>query len=716
MNRVETVAENQHQQLRNTLGKLDQALGCINESIVWVDKQGRIAWSNTVFNQLMGRVRIQILGVNIDDIMSFIQNGAIKSPSDVYQKVVKTGCSEIVTYEKHGNTLQLEIFARTATSVGDEYSVIVLRDVTRQQKILDTLVKKDKELTELGSYLNGIVKSLSNMLIVTTPALRIKLANRSTLNTLGYKEEDLLGKPLAMLLSGPVTSTANHSGLEGIKRMLKSSVVVNQETSYITAAGDNIPVLFSASVLESEANNTHQNIICVAQNISQQKKSEADIAYLATHDTLTSLPNRMEFEKTLTKELSRSSRHGSTLAVLFIDLDNFKHINDALGHHMGDQVLCHVSNMLRSTLRKEDTVARLSKLEHFLGRLGGDEFVVLLTGLHDDFGAVAYANRILDMFAKTIKIGELELRVGLSIGIATASDNRIRSDTLIKHADMAMYRAKEMGRNNFQFYSSSLSVTYNRRLKLETGLYHALEEEHFHLVYQPQCDLTTNTIRGMETLLRWEHPDLGPIPPDDFIPIAEKSGLIVPIGEWVIRQACRQYQSWKLHDHTQNLKLSINISAYQLIRDRFTRTLQDILKKTDMNPQNIEFEITETAVMTDLEGSELVLSELKNMGIQLSIDDFGTGYSSLTRIKELPINTLKIDKSFIQRVTTSQDDAAIVRSIIGLTQSLDLNVIAEGVETAEQVEYLKENGCSLAQGYYFSRPLVPDDFIKLLNS
>lgn len=428
---------------------------------------------------------------------------------------------------------------------------------------------------------------------------------------------------------------------------------------------------------------------------------------LISHKKLGKLPNRIQLEKILNKELKKAKQRETQVALLFIDLDNFKDVNHLLGYQTGDRLLSQVASRLKSLLLKQKHC--------YLGYFGADEFIILLTNLVKEHDAADCAQKILESFSNLFTVHGLELYVGAGIGIATSSTAEANGDTLIKNADIARYRAKEMGRNGFQVYTKDFGAAYQRRLKLQSELHFAITKGLFYLVYQPQYELPSKKIRGVEALLRWKHPELGVIEPDEFIPIAEKSGLIVSLGEWVLRDACRQYRLWGSETQMGNIKLSINVSPFQLIKGRFVEKLMEILQEARISPEVLELEITETDLMTKLKGSDEVLHDLKKKGFMISIDDFGSGYSSLARLKQLPISTLKIDKSFIKKVATDQNDSIIVKSIIELAQALNLMIIAEGAEREEQVQFLEKNGCRFVQGHYFSKPLMAHEVVKLFQ-
>jgi diguanylate cyclase (GGDEF)-like protein len=388
---------------------------------------------------------------------------------------------------------------------------------------------------------------------------------------------------------------------------------------------------------------------------------------------------------------------------MFLDLDRFKAVNDTLGHAFGDQLLKTVAERLRGSVRETDTISRM----------GGDEFGVILEGINAGQDAAVVAQKIIDALSQPFDLNGHEVFVSCSIGIAVTPSSP--GDVLVRDADAAMYRAKQQGRNNYQFYTPEMNAQAFRRLTLETNMRAALEREEFVLSYQPQVDLATGRICGVEALLRWRDPNSGLVHPDEFIHVLEDSGLIIPVGEWVLRTACAQGKAWEDAGLTP-VRVSVNLSGRQFNQDDLAGSLARILDETGLDPNYLELELTESLLMEDIAVSSAMLDELRVlMGLRLSVDDFGTGYSSLSYLKRFPLDTLKIDRSFVRDIATDRDDAAIVASIIGLAHNLQLKVIAEGVETEEQLAYLREKGCDIVQGFYFSEPLPAEDFWSLLR-
>ncbi|WP_198118683.1 bifunctional diguanylate cyclase/phosphodiesterase [Massilia rhizosphaerae] len=439
-------------------------------------------------------------------------------------------------------------------------------------------------------------------------------------------------------------------------------------------------------------------------DITARKVTEQRVHHVAQHDVLTGLPNRSLLQDRLGQAVAYATRSGHQVWVMLIDLDRFKFVNDSMGHKAGDVLLMTVAARLRSSLRDTDTVARLS----------GDEFVVILSEHADQPLAPDIVQRVMDSVAQPVMLGTKEFFVTCSIGVAAFPSDGTPAENLIEHADIAMYRAKKLGRNNFQFYTPAMNEESLERVRIESALRNALDRDEFVLHYQPQVDLQTGRIVGMEALIRWKHPELGMVPPSRFIGIAEETGLIVPIGAWVMRAACAQNKAWQ-DAGLGKLRVAVNLSARQFSAADLVPGIEAVLNDTGLEPSCLELELTESLFMSDVTPAVELLHRMKSLGINLSIDDFGTGYSSFSYLSRFPIDVLKIDRSFVNDITHDANDAAIVASIIALAHNLRLSVIAEGVETAEQLDYLRHQGCDEMQGYYFSKPLPAHEFEQLLR-
>jgi diguanylate cyclase (GGDEF)-like protein/PAS domain S-box-containing protein len=444
--------------------------------------------------------------------------------------------------------------------------------------------------------------------------------------------------------------------------------------------------------------------VMVFHDVSVARALTLKMSYLAQHDSLTDLPNRVLLSDRLNEAISLSSRHRRELSVLCLDLDRFKHINDSVGHLVGDRLLQSVARRLRACVRLSDTVSRQ----------GGDEFVVLLWEVRHAEDAAATAEKILHALRAPYHIDQHELHITGSIGIVSYPGDGEDAETLMNRADVAMYHAKDCGRDNYQFFKPEMNIHTIERQSLEGSLRHAIERRELLLHYQPKIKLATGAIIGVEALIRWHHPERGLVSPAQFIAIAEECGLIVPIGRWVLHEACRQARAWQVAGLPPTC-VAINISSVEL-RDRgFVPNLRAVLKETGLEPRYLELELTETVLMEDSRSAAEVLLELKEIGVQLALDDFGTGYSSLSYLKRFPIDTLKIDQSFVRDLKADTDDAGIVTAVIGMGKSLHMRVVAEGVETREQLDFLQEHNCPQGQGFYFSRPVPATEFGRLLE-
>ena len=444
--------------------------------------------------------------------------------------------------------------------------------------------------------------------------------------------------------------------------------------------------------------------VMVFHDVTAARAMSLRMSYLAQHDDLTDLPNRILLSDRLTQAISMAHRHQKKLAVLFLDVDRFKRVNDPLGHASGDRLLKSVAERLLACVRSSDTVSRQ----------GGDEFVILLAEVAHAQDAAITADKILQAMRAPHFIDEQKTHITVSIGIVAYPDDGAEVETLLKNADFAMYQAKDSGRDNFQFFKPAMNLRAIERQSLENDLRQALERREFVLHYQPKMNLETGGMPGIEALIRWQHPRRGLVTPGQFMPVAEECGFIVPIGRWILREACRQTRAWQ-HAGLAGIAVAVNVSSVELRAKDFVAGVSTILTETGLAPEFLELELTETFLMQDSTSTAAVLHSLKSLGVRLALDDFGTGYSSLSYLKRFPIDTLKIDRSFVRDLTTDADDAGIVNAVISMGKSLNMLVVAEGVETREQLAFLKQRSCPQGQGYYFSRPMVARDFTQLLG-
>ncbi len=468
--------------------------------------------------------------------------------------------------------------------------------------------------------------------------------------------------------------------------------------------GFEIPIEDSVSPIHDREGNPTGAVI-VFRDVSAARAMALQIVHSAEHDFLTGLPNRMLLNDRLSQAITLAPRHFKKVAVLFLDLDGFKHINDSLGHPTGDKLLQSIGKRLVECVRGSDTVSRQ----------GGDEFVVLLSEVERSEDTAITARRMLQAVAEAHSIDQHDLHVTTSIGVSVYPDDGLDAETLIKNADTAMYQAKENGRQSYQFFKPAMNVRAVERQAIEESLRRALDRHEFAIHYQPKVNLKTGAITGAEALLRWTHPVRGPIPPAQFIPVAEDCGLILPIGRWVLREACQQARAW-VDAGLPLATMAVNISAMEFRNDAFLQGVFSVLRDTGLAPGFLELELTESVLMKHAEATESILRTLRARGIQLAVDDFGTGYSSLSYLRKFPIDALKIDQSFVRQITTAPDQTTIVTAVISMGRSLKLRVVAEGVETQEELAFLQAHQCDEAQGYYFGRPMLAEQFARLLET
>jgi diguanylate cyclase (GGDEF)-like protein/PAS domain S-box-containing protein len=506
--------------------------------------------------------------------------------------------------------------------------------------------------------------------------------------------EQFIGKTMHEVLPAELAELAH----QHLMRLVSSKAP--QRFEYELPAGDETSH-FEARMVSSG----RHEVLTIVRDITDRKLREAQIHQLAFYDVLTGLPNRQLFFEHLQQEMRQSDRNENAVAVLFLDLDRFKLINDTLGHSVGDAVLAEVGARLQQCVRTSDTVSRPGHEEVLtsVARLGGDEFTMLVGSIDDARDSEAVARRIIAALSEPMNINGRELFVTPSIGIATYPVDGLDAETLIKNADAAMYKAKEEGRNCIQFYSASINDGAIAKFNLETDLRRAMDQDALEVYYQPQVDVSSGQVVAMEALARWQHPRLGFVPPNEFIGVAEEAGLIGRLGEWVLRTACSQVKAWS-RDGKGEVRVAVNLSGRQFYDGGLVNLVAEVLAETGLEAHRLEVELTESMVMKDPKITVASLNQLKEMGVRISVDDFGTGYSSLAYLKRYPLDTLKVDRSFVRDIATDPDDAAITHAIIAMAKSLDLTVVGEGVETAEQLQFLKDSGCDIAQGYLLGRP------------
>jgi diguanylate cyclase (GGDEF)-like protein/PAS domain S-box-containing protein len=580
----------------------------------------------------------------------------------------------------------------------DSYSLPrALRNAIERKVVEDALyVEKERALVTLNSIGDAVV--CSDM------SGKVTHLNLVAETMTGWRREEAAGQPLAevfRIIDGATRKTARDPMKMAVEQNRTVGLIV--DCVLIRRDGFESAIEDSAAPIHDRAGRVIGAVI-VFHDVSATRAMSRQMTHAAQHDLVTNLPNRLLLNDRISQSISLAHRQNRPLAVIFLDLDRFKYINDSLGHATGDKLLQSVSKRLLAGLRGSDTVSRQ----------GGDEFVILLSEIADPEDLAASARKILLLLNAPHSIGGQDLHIGGSIGISVYPGDGEDAETLIKNADTAMYHAKERGRNNFQFFKAEMNLKAVERQSLEGSLRRALEREEFLLHYQPKVNLDTGEITGVEALIRWQHPDRGLVPPSQFVPIAEDCGLILQIGRWVLREACRQASAWQ-NAGLPPLPIAVNVSAVEFRDKGFAERVRTVLSETGLEARYLELELTEGVLMEDAETMVSVLHELKMMGVLLAVDDFGTGYSSLSYLRLFPIDVLKIDQSFVQQITADSDDSTIVSAIINMGKSLKHTVVAEGIETREQRAYLQAQRCAEGQGYLFSAPLTAARFGHLLQ-
>jgi diguanylate cyclase (GGDEF)-like protein/PAS domain S-box-containing protein len=581
----------------------------------------------------------------------------------------------------------------------DSYSLTrAVRSMLERSRRDDAVfVEKERAQITLNSIGDGVLS--------TDVSGHVSYLNTAAEFMTGWSRAEAAGRPLAEvfnIIDGTTRKPSENPMALAVRENRTASLAAN--CTLVRRDGHESPIEDSAAPIH-DRDGRITGAVMVFHDVSATRQMARQLSYLAQHDYLTDLPNRMLLNDRLEQAISLAERHGYRIAVLFLDLDRFKHINDSLGHVIGDQLLQAVALRLKGTVRRSDTV----------GRQGGDEFVLILSELDVADKARVSAAKLLAALTVPYHIGHHDLHVPVSIGVSIYPDDAGDAETLINNADTAMYHAKESGRNNCQFFKQEMVVRAVERQFIEGSLSLAQGRNEFSLNYQPKIDLGTRAIVGVEALLRWRHPERGFIPPAHFVPVAEDTGLILPIGQWVLREACRQSRAW-LDAGLPPMPMAVNISAIEFRSRDFLERIRAVLAETRLDPQCLELELTESVLMKHAESTVSMLKSLKNIGVQLTVDDFGTGYSSLSYLRQFPVDSLKVDRSFVHEISSKSDDAVIVSAVISMGNSLKKRVIAEGVETREQLDFLTAAGCEEAQGYYFNPPMVAEQFATLLEA
>lgn len=708
---AETVQEREY--------RLRGVLETVADAIITINDRGEVLSFNKAAETTFGYMASEVTGHNV----SMLVAEPHASAHDQYlSNYAKTGKKKIIGkmreefgMRKDGTRFPLELAVTELRQGSKRIFTGIVRDITERKRWEEEIRRANDELeirveertreltqeiverqrAEDKLLLAGeVIESLTEGVMIIDPDFRVSSVNPAFTIISGHDIEDVIG-------NYPINHTALTRGgarFEDMWRGLEKHGCWDGEFWNLRKNGEEYAERLSVTAITNGDGEVEQ-FAAIMSDITKRKQDEERILYQANYDSLTGLPNRSLFLDRLSQSLANMQRADKTLALLFIDLDGFKLVNDTLGHDVGDMLLKEAARRLGTCVRTGDTVARL----------GGDEFTIIMPNLEDPQNAPLVAQRVLDSLQTAFLVGGHEAFVSASIGITVFPDDATEALDLLKNADGAMYRAKEHGKANYQFFTADMNEEVKQRLVIKNGLSKALENDEFILVYQPKLDLHTGLVTGAEALMRWNSPDLGRVNPETFIPVLEETGMVVEVGEWAIHTACRQHVEW-LRQGLPAIKIAVNLSARQLRESSFVDIVKGALEKTKLPASALEIEITESMLMSDAINIVGSLENLHDYGVHISMDDFGTGYSSLSYLKRFPIDTIKIDRSFVADIDTSKDDAEIIHTIINMGQTLNRKIIAEGVETQEQLDILKQYNCDEIQGYFFSRPLSPEDF------
>lgn len=687
--RIKSGYSSSQKHLSDAENMIDQLRGSLNNGFVRYSPDGRITEFNETYRKMLGYEDDELKGMLLRELTT--QDSYLVERGIYEEQLVSQGQSEI--YEKQeirkdGSFIPVE---KCSFICYDDQCVVesiwaIVSDISQRKDY-------EKKLNLLASVFENTVEGI----VITDLDGTIEEVNPGFTAITGYNLNEAIGKNPSLLKS-------DHHGSEfyaDMWRVLKETGHWSGEIWNRRKNGESYPERLSINAVTDYKGHV-SHYIGVFYDITDIKQGEEQLHHQAHHDALTGLPNRTLFIDRLENALIRSRRSNSSVGVMFLDMDNFKNINDSLGHNVGDLLLRKIATTLGEIVREEDTVARF----------GGDEFVILLPAPESERDVCKVAKRILATFSEPIKLDDNESYASFSIGISLSPGDGFDAQSLIKNADLAMYRAKEEGKNSYRLFTEKMNQDVSRRLDLENNLRRALERDEFVLFYQPKVDIATGTITGCEALVRWNR-DGNLISPAEFIPVAEETGLIVPIGEWILRRACRDAQSWV--DHGYPLSVAINLSPRQFKQKNLNSMILMVLEETGLSPELLELEITEGIVMDDVKGAINILNLLREKGIHFAIDDFGTGYSSLQYLRQLPLDTLKIDRAFIKDLPKNKEDAAITQATLSMAHALGLKVVAEGVETESQLHFLRNSSCEQLQGYLFSKPVEQREILGLLQ-
>ncbi|WP_016954415.1 EAL domain-containing protein [Catenovulum agarivorans] len=660
------------------------------EAIVLFDpNSGKILQANSKSQAIFGLTGQSIYDYSIQDLLAE-KDGKLVGYGHAFDSLLQLANSCLAPMA------EIKIKHASGTLIDCELRLVSIQWQGRsllRASLLD--IRARKQAQSKMHQLSSALEQSADMVLITNRQGTIEYVNQATILTTGYSQAELIGNKPDVFNSGQHDKSF-------IKNLWATILKGQAYRDVLTNRKKNGEIYYEEKTITPLKNDQGEitHFVSTGKDITERMEIQANLRHLAFHDVLTGLPNRALFNDRLKTGWLNAKRHRQQMALLFFDIDHFKRINDTLGHDIGDVLLKQVANKLRKGLRGSDTVARL----------GGDEFAVILNDCKDENAIRHTAEKIIQLINQPVKLADRELFVTTSIGIAVYPQDGKDSQALLKNADVAMYRAKAAGRNTYMFYRQEMNAHAFERLTLESELHRAIQQQEFVLYYQPKICLQTGNILGVEALLRWCHPKMGILLPDKFIPLLEDTGLIVPVGQWVIEQALADYTYW-YQQGLQQVKLAVNLSPTQLKDVKFVETLQLALAQHKLSTSCLELEITENTMMEDGEKAFVLMQQLKQLGVHFSVDDFGTGYSSLAYLKRLPVETIKIDRSFIQDIGIEQEDEIIVRTVIAMAKNLGYKVVAEGVENLDQVRFLKSLECDVAQGFLFSRPIPAEELV-----
>ncbi len=673
-----------------------QAMG---DAIVATDLERHILWTNPAFTRLFQYSSEEVVGVSssflYSNLADFEEQGRLR-----YNLIMPSDSRpyEMLYRKKDGQTFWGE--ARGAAIINDHGDrigfTVAIRDITRRKQLVHDLhLEKEQWYVTL--------KSIGDAVITTDEAGRVTYINPISEDLTGWRSDEAQGVPVDLVFR-IVNEHTRAPADNPVPRALMEGKIVGlaNHTLLIARDGREFSIEDSAAPIRDDEGRIRGCVI-VFRDVTEKRRLEHQIAWQANHDALTGLPNRHLFQDRVSRTVARAHRSGRPFALLYLDIDHFKNVNDRLGHPFGDRVLVEFGQRLKAAVRESDTVARL----------GGDEFAVILEALSDRSEALDLGRRLLDEASVPFRIDESRVDLTLSIGVALYPDDGLDATLLIRNADIALFHVKDDGRNSIQFFSEEMNRTVQHRIRIENGLRDALDCNEFFLLYQPIIDLERRKMVGVEALLRWRHGE-EVILPEEFIPVAEEGGLIVPIGRWVLEESVRQIRRWQ-DQGIIPFRVTVNLATKQIHSDNFITYLETLLRDNGIDPSLLELEVTEGTLLFRDHHTMDTLSKIRALGIRLSVDDFGTGYSSLNYLRHFPVNTLKIDRSFLTEIPSNHFDRGIVRAIVALARTLSLEVVAEGVEREDQAQFLRENGCFLAQGYLYSHPVSPDEIRLCLD-